>query len=212
MKFTATKGQDYREVLQRIEAFLRENAEGYTILQSNMNIYFDLCNVYGDICSKNASEYKVTKDAIYDPDDVAVNNLINQWKCDAVRKLESLINDIVNLPKKAESIKKKLDKAVENGFGTVDKWKQELAKVEKEQENASKNLDFYNSILYCIQHDIISYESRIIKTSSSTFIYTRPIVDKKGNYLPSPLYFYKNGFSFDNKQDYKTYWISNLNW
>lgn len=208
MKFTATKGQDYREVLQRIEEFLRENAEGYTILQSNMNIYFDLCDAYGDICSKNTREYQVMGDEIYDKYDIAIHNFIKQWKQDAVWKTKELINDIENLPKKAENVKKKFDKAVEKGFSTIDKWGQELAKVEKAQENSLRDLDFYNTILYCIQHNIVFFESKIVKDSKYVSIYTRPIIDKESRYLPAPLYFYKNGCSYNDKQNYEMYWIS----
>ena len=208
LKFTATKGQDYREVLQRIEAFLRENARDYTILKGNMNIYFDLCDAHGDICSKNTREYQVTGNEIYDKYDIAIHNFIKQWKQDVVWKTKEFINDIENLPKKAENIKKKLDKAVEKGFSTIDKWSQELEKVEKAQENSLRDLDFYNTILYCMQHNIVFFESKIVKDSKYASIYTRPIIDKESRYLPAPLYFYKNGCSYNDKQNYEMYWIS----
>ena len=209
MKFTVTKGQDYREVLQRIEEFLQENVGDYTKLQSNMNIYLNLCDAHGDIYTKNTREYQVTKDEIYDKDDVAIHNFINQWKRDAIWQIETLINDIENLPKKVENIKKKLDKAVKSGFSTVDKWKQEFAEVEKRQNNASNDLELYNQVLYCIQHNIVFYEIKIERGSRNNVIYLRPIVDKESRYLSAPLYFYRNGCSFNDKQNYEIDWICN---
>ena len=156
MKLMIPKGANINETLDLLKAFLEENAQGYDVLRTNMNVYMTLKSKDGDVCPINDSELLFSEGRIYDycaeMRRFARKNLTER----AIYNVESEIRALERLPKSVEDTWKKYTDAVKKGrkAETIERHKQNLDKLNKQLESAGSKIEYWKNVKSVLEDDI----------------------------------------------------------
>lgn len=151
MKFKVEKGMDVQKTFEQILHFLRENADGYDILKTDCNIYLQLQDEDKNACPINKKEYAVSNGEIVD----VYDEYHKKASALGMEKLESYLQYEISKPliiwKELETAKKRLEKAKERNFKTLDEWEEKIEAYTKALEDSKTFSFFFNDILNAVK-------------------------------------------------------------
>ena len=200
MRIRVSKDMNFMEAFDAVINFLESNMDESPYLRTDMYIYLSLKTADGKVCVSNDRDYYYDGNRMID----TVQDRIDQGKKmlltlihKSVRKRNEAINEA---EERLKRYKKNLRNAMEKGFTTADKWRDDIEDLKSKIEGEySEEVRTAQSLQKCLDANDVVFHIQTKTDSYNKVVSIRILVeiDPDSRVFDQPVYYVPEVFSYE---------------